>query len=365
MSIGQNGDQSFVMAHGVHRQFNITPLQKQYLERLKLGQSVEQLVLDFLSQGLLVRFGELHDLMQLLFEHKLITNDIWQELLSNHSNSAPRDELKLSAQKVTAHDLSQFPFFHSLDPRLLELFAANSEIYDCPANTRLCTQGQTTRDLFALCKGTAAVYRNETSETRRLLTKLAVPAVFGEGGFLLGRPRSADVVTTSASQVIRIRHKADIDNMIRGNEASQMYRRFWVLHAFANSTLFQKLPLEAWDDLALLGEFHKLSRDQLIFNEGSPGTSFFIVVQGQVSAWQKGHKINTLEQGSCFGEIALFASRGIRTASVKTDLDSLLVEISPKQFYPLLARQLLLAKELEQLAYQRLQADITRPAANR
>ena len=350
-----------MMAHGVHRQFNITPLQVQYLDRLKQGQTVEQLVLDFLSHGLLVRFGELYDLMQLLAEHKLIMNVVWKELLSSHESDADQIELNLSKQKITADDLAQFPFFHGLDAKLLTLFAAHAERYDCPTNTRLCTQGQNTRDLFALSSGQASVFRNEQSPpSRRLLTKLSVPAVFGEGGFLLGRPRSADVVTTSPCQIVRIRHQAEFDRFIRADEASQMYRRFWVLHAFANSMLFQKLPLEAWDDLALLGQFHKLSRDQLVFNEGSPGTSFFIVVQGRVSAWQQGKKINTMEQGSCFGEIALFASRGVRTASVKTDLDSLLVEISPQQFYPLLARQLLLAKELEQLAYQRLQADAVR-----
>lgn len=351
--------QHTVHALTTHRQFNITPLQSQYLEFLRTGSTVEQMVLKFLEKGWLVRFGELFDLMQLLATEKLILNPVWNEIMALQTGSKTYSEMRPASAKVTAQDLINIPFFHGLNQKLLGFFAEHGDRYDCPAQTRLCVQDQNTRDLFVLTSGQAAVLREDSGQ-QRLLAKLVAPAVFGEGGFLLGKARSAHVVTTQDSHVIRIRHRPEFVQLIRTDEANQLYRRFWVLHALSNSELFQKLPLEAWEDVSLLGQFRKHGPAEMLFNEGTKGASFFIVIQGRVSVWQKGQKINTLDQGHCLGEISLFASHGIRTASVKTDIDSLLIEISAKEFYPLLARHLPLAKELEQLAYSRLANDQVR-----
>lgn len=364
MDVGRNGNQHFINVRGHHFHINLSPLQAQYLDRLRAGLSVEAMVMEFLDKGLLIRFGELHDLMALLQQSGLILNASWLELLAPHPHAQPfqKDIKPLNNKVVKGSELNQFPFFHGLNPALLDLFAKNAEYYVALANTRLCVQGQTTRDMFALVSGQAAIFRNESLETRRILAKLNPKSVFGEGGFLLNRPRAADVVTTQDSKVIRIRHSSELENVIRGDQASQLYRCLWTLHAFTHSPLFQKLPIETWNDVATIGDLQMYQPGHLLFSEGAPGASFFVVVQGQVSVWQQGKRINTLTQGHCFGEVSLFASRGVRTATVKTDHECLIVEISPREFYPLLARHLLLAKELEQLAYQRIQGDQLRRA---
>jgi CRP-like cAMP-binding protein len=60
-----------------------------------------------------------------------------------------------------------------------------------------------------------------------------------------------------------------------------------------------------------------------------------------------------MEQGDCFGEMALMVSAGKRTASVIAESDGYVLEIKRQQFYKMLAENLLLACEFEKIALLR------------
>ncbi|MNL37937.1 hypothetical protein D3C87_1601150 [compost metagenome] len=53
-------------------------------------------------------------------------------------------------------------------------------------------------------------------------------------------------------------------------------------------------------------------------------------------------------------------SGGVRTATVTTQKESVLLEISQSHFYQVLAQNLILAKKIEELALQRLHKDSQR-----
>jgi CRP-like cAMP-binding protein len=63
-----------------------------------------------------------------------------------------------------------------------------------------------------------------------------------------------------------------------------------------------------------------------------------------------------LNQGDLFGEIALLATGGKRSASVQAEGDVLLLEINWKNFYQLMAQNLVLAREFERVAISRLKS---------
>ncbi len=329
----------------------------QLLRALKAAGSVEQLVLAELGKNRLISFGALHDLMQALTDHGVIVNASWKSLWTQYTASATAKELNHGGAKVLPAQLQELPFFHGLDQEILKQLAGLAESYRCPPDTRLTTQGQKTRDLFVLLTGEAGVYAQMGVHPSRLVAKLKAPALFGEGGFLLARPRSADVVTTTTSQIIRIRHSPELDSNIQTSKAQNLQRRFWVLHALSASELFQGVPLEAWDELAVMGAIRPLKTGETLFEQNSIGSSFYILVQGQMAVLQNGKQINHLGQGSCIGEVALLASRGVRTATLKAEQDCIVQEIHAQQFYPLLARNLPLAKELEKLALTRISRD--------
>lgn len=355
--VAAEGLQTELINQANHKKLRLDHVQTALYRALKQAGTVEAVVLNELKQSRLISFAALHDLMHTLTDNGFINNKSWKELWAHRSASDTAKELNHSGAQVHTSQLEELPFFHGIDTEILKIFAELAQSYRCAPNTRLCTQGQQTRDLFVLLTGEAGVYAQIGSQPKRLIAKLKAPALFGEGGFLLGKPRSADVVTTDTCHVIRIRHSEQIDKHVQSAKAQDLQRRFWILHALSASPLFQNVPLEAWDDLAMKGTLKPLKARQTLFEQGSQGSSFYVLVQGQLSVWQNGKQINHLGQGSCVGEIALLASRGTRTATVMAESDALIQEIPAQQFYPLLARHLPLAKELEILALDRMGRD--------
>lgn len=76
--------------------------------------------------------------------------------------------------------------------------------------------------------------------------------------------------------------------------------------------------IEIWE-IVRFAEWRLFPPDSLVMKEGEPGNYFCFVVDGHMRIVKKGHLLNTLSPGDCFGEMALFAAgRGARTASVET-----------------------------------------------
>lgn len=352
-------DQSAILITSQYRKLRLSALQTEYLQQLKKGLSVEQLVLAYLNKNVLIRFGELDSLMNQLVHHEVILNSSWRTQYSQVQIQDWRELAQSSASKVTEQDLNQLPFFHGMNNRLLETLAQSAQLYRTEAHVRLCQQGQLTRDMFALIEGSAIV-QHKTAEGIKRLATLRAPAVFGEGGFFLKHPRSADVITTSPSRVIRIRHQDEMDEWINQDQAQSLRKRIWILHALSQSFLFSRYPVEIWNDVSTLGHIRETKKNEVIFREGELGASFFTVIQGQLSVHQRGQLINRMSQGSCFGEVALFLTGGRRSATITCLESCLLQEIPQREFYPFLARHLHLAAQLETNAEHHVAADLER-----
>lgn len=59
----------------------------------------------------------------------------------------------------------------------------------------------------------------------------------------------------------------------------------------------------------------KFQEGEIIVQEGTPGEMFYLITKGSVKVTQRGKLLRELEEGNCFGEIALI-NKAIRTASV-------------------------------------------------
>ncbi len=70
---------------------------------------------------------------------------------------------------------------------------------------------------------------------------------------------------------------------------------------------------------------------EIIFEEGQPGESMYLVLSGEVEVSVQGRIIDTLEPGSIFGEMALVDNRP-RSATVKTSTESRLVPVDYQRF---------------------------------
>ncbi|GIL16261.1 MAG: hypothetical protein BroJett040_00120 [Oligoflexia bacterium] len=353
----------FTVIQGGSKDIELTHQQYQYFDHLSHGTSIEQMVDIFLRQGWLVCFRDLYSVIEKLTQVGLIQNPEVIKYISevNHQDENPSFWSKLTEnfenqkqRAPTAQDLSELPFFRSLSPDLKNLFTKNCEIFDVPAQFRLCKSEDQSRDLFVLLKGEASVYKVYPDGRRQLISQIPEGSVVGEGGFLLGKPRSADIITTTPATLGRIRFNDQVFGpLIKSDKASALQQRFWVVHGLLNSDLFQQVPNETLDALIFVGQLKAVKENEIVCREGDPGRSFFVIIQGSLVFSQAGKTLRVLSQGGLFGEIALMVSGGVRTATAIAQRDSLLLEVQMPAFYKILGQHLFLAKELETIAQER------------
>lgn len=343
------------------QKIDLTDLQKQYLQVLSQNQSISSLVDFFLKQGWLVHFNELWNLIEKLCSMGMIKNpevlQYFRELepISEKSFFAglnPFSE-KASSSQFNFHTL---PFFRSLPADWTQLLLKSAKAVNLPANILITKEGAKDRDLYVLLSGHASIIRS-LNGMKQVVAQIQPPSVFGEGAFLLGHPRSADVLTRSEVTVLKVPSSSEIENFIKKDKAEAAQIRIWIQHALANSSLFKEIPPDALDALTFAGKPVRLAAKQCLFAEGQTGQTSYILIQGELLVSQQGKIINQLKQGSFLGEIAMLASGGVRTASIHASTDCLLMEIHQADFYRLLGLNIALAKELEKLAWQRLRAD--------
>ena len=100
-----------------------------------------------------------------------------------------------------------------------------------------------------------------------------------------------------------------------------------------------------------------------MFSQNEIGDKAYCLIQGTLAVLQNDKNIQTLKQGSFFGELALIVSGGRRTATIVCTSEVTVLEIPQIQFYQLLAANLYLAKEIQLIAEERLKRDQVRKTA--
>lgn len=112
---------------------------------------------------------------------------------------------------------------------------------------------------------------------------------------------AADLVTAMGSQ-----EKEDKD--FAEAEKFDMLRKLDFFRRFSDIELWEVLRLSRW---------HKQSRDTVLIQEGDIGSSFFILVGGEVKVIKQDRLLNVLKHGECFGEMAYLGKQKFkRSASV-------------------------------------------------
>ncbi len=344
----------------LQKKFQISLLQASYLEYLKNEVNIEGLFSFFIRQGWLVNFRELYSLLKFSADNQFMTNpefiQIFQDSSSNKHNFTTRSE-NIITTDISKIDFTNLPFLRSLHEDIVTILKKDSKVFKIPANQRFLKSGDQDRTLYIVLKGEIALYRVHGPQQRTLLTKISDHSLLGEGGFLLNQPRTADAITLSESTVLAIPYTQKLDALLNSSKAESLQHRFWILQALQSSPFFNKLPSETIDQLVFAGKLFKTKEQQLLFQQGQSSRSCFILVQGKVRIVQDQKTINVLSSGTCFGEISLLMSAGQRTASAYSEVESLLLEIPLEAFYKVMSQNIFLAKEIEELAAQRLESD--------
>lgn len=354
-----------------NKNLKLSALQMEMLELMAQSFSIEDIVQFYLAKKSLISFQELLNLIQFLLHEDLIQNPLFHayfgEIQSSHQEPGLVDQIlsvfqseNKSSQQIE-QEIKQLPFMRSLEPELLDVFLKNMRIVDTPSGVTVCKEGDLQRSLFVLMNGQASVIRKGISGQKKRLAVLTSGSIFGEIGFFLGEPRTADVVTDQRSLIIRLKYLPEVfDPLIKKDSARNLQKRFWVIHSLLKSETFKTIPDDCFDALVFSGQVRQIPAGTYLCKEGEIGSSCFIIVQGTTVVSQKGESIRVLGQGDCVGEIALLASQGKRSATVQAQNDVVVLEIPFENFYRLLSQNLVLACEFEKLAFSRLQSDHSR-----
>jgi len=111
--------------------------------------------------------------------------------------------------------------------------------------------------------------------------------------------------------------KADKD--FAESEKFEMLRKLEFFRQFTDVELWEVLRLSAW---------RKHPRDTVLIQEGDIGSSFFILVSGEVKVVKQGRLLNVLKAGECFGEMAYLGKQKFqRSASVAALCGITVIEI--------------------------------------
>ena len=112
------------------------------------------------------------------------------------------------------------------------------------------------------------------------------------------------------------------DKLDKGFAESEKFDTLRKLDFFRQFT-----DVELWEVLRL-ATWHHHSRDTTLIQEGDIGSSFFILVAGQVKIVKQDRLLNLLKAGECFGEMAYLGKQKFqRSASVTSISDISVIEI--------------------------------------
>jgi len=214
----------------------LSALQIQYLVQLEKTITIEDLIMTGLKNGSLVNFSLLYELLKKMVEQKIIQNknihDYFHEIQNNTNLIPVSDSKKLSPKKSEDYkkdfkDLIKLPFLRSLDSDIAKVLLQESEILDYMPESLICKKGDPlSRYLYILLSGEAAVY-GQGAASKKFISLIKPSAVFGEMGFFLGLPRTADIIATRQSKVLVINGNSDFMNKyLNSNKADTLSRGF-------------------------------------------------------------------------------------------------------------------------------------------
>jgi CRP-like cAMP-binding protein len=120
-------------------------------------------------------------------------------------------------------------------------------------------------------------------------------------------------------------------------------------------SLFEGLDEDELTRLADRFQERRVPEGAVVVEEGSTGSSFFIIGEGDVNVSVGGEPKTTLGPGDCFGEMAVI-DEDVRSASIVAATDLRLYFLTPWEFRPFVHEQPEVAWKLLQALSRRLRA---------
>lgn len=256
--------------------------------------------------------------------------------------------------------LVRMHLFAQLSAEDLEGLVEKSSLRQFPTGTVVCREGEYGDTSFAILEGTAEVSINTARYKNLILALLGEGNIFGEMAALSGYPRSATVAAKDDLYLLEIPAKVLKDLMKHSSNFKENLEGLYFERAVGN--YLRKVPLFASLDDAILEKLEKsvnlksYNQGDVIFSEGDPGDSMYVIRTGFVKITKKhGDKdqiIAYLSQGNYFGEMALLeVDKRSATISAFTKVEVL--RVIKEDFNSLLDENPKLAERVKDIVTER------------
>jgi CRP-like cAMP-binding protein len=256
--------------------------------------------------------------------------------------------------------LAKTHFFGEFPRQAIECIVQKSPLSRVSAGSFIVQQDDEAKTFFAVLKGNVSVYVKSPRGVRSRVCVLKEGTVFGENALKPGGRRSADVFAKTEVQLLSIPaplFQECLDNFVSASDKALLEERIYLSQYLATTPLFSGLPMEALSLFVEAGDVLRPNKDEVIFNQGDSGQDFYLVVRGKIAVLKNNDPAIVLQQGDCFGEIALFI--GVpRTATTRCFEDAILMRLAAGDFWDILLSNLGVALMLEDIAEKRFRGEI-------
>ena len=149
---------------------------------------------------------------------------------------------------------------------------------------------------------------------------------------------------------------AELENM-ELMEETPMYTTLEKTLFLKGVTLFKDIPGEEVAHIAQITDTINLESNEIVFEDGDPGDSMFIIVDGEVRIHKEGKEIATLGDSEFIGEMAILDQEP-RSASATTQEETVLLRISGEDFFDLMGSRMDIVQGIMRVLTMRLREAI-------
>ncbi len=344
-----------------------------FLKLLNNGLSLSEILQFLHKKGTHYRFDRTLEVLQKLVEYRLFENQmdvqeqlsLFQQTQASGKKVVPtqapmmeeegepdrRFERSFFSKERMIGLLQKTPVFSGCRPEILQKVVQNSKLIEFQRGTLVIERGTTGTELFVVLSGQLGVFQDVHTNPNQILAVLDTLRVFGESAAFFGQKRNADVAGLGHGWVLAIQ----VPKILNVNDAGDLSNfrslkaRVMLNSILAANPLFQKVPTDAIQFFLAKCELEKASPGKEIVRQGDVSPWFYFIVQGEVQVLKDGKVVNTHKKGDHFGEVGVLRGEP-RAATVVANDDVLLLRLSARHFYQVLAENFRLGLHLEKAA---------------
>ena len=253
--------------------------------------------------------------------------------------------------------IRSIPIFEGIPEETYRQMTQSSKMIEMKPGSRVCKEGDTSTDMYVVIEGQVGIFKKQKNGKTQKVIDINEGSIFGEGAFLLGKPRSGSAYCLKKTRLLVIKRPQAFVTSDRTQEKNltQFQKKIWGFQALAQSEFFKELPSEAVMQLINHGEVLDIAPQTYVVKQGDPSDSLWVIIQGQCTAVVDGKPVRDMTAKDVFGEIGLLWST-LRTSSVVTSSSSVLLRVNATQVWELMAHNLNIGIALQELGEQRLQS---------